>query len=424
MPVWTRRGVLAAGAGLVGAAVAGCSGGEELPLPMPSSEPVINFLTYTDGFEEKAFQDLFKRFQQTTGIRVKMEVIPFADMAETLTSRIKRGAQPDVARVVDVGPYVGDVLDLREYEPARFQRPFLAEFDPMITDGDRVIAAPTDVFVSGLFINRDLFRRADVPAPSADHPWRSWADLFSDAMRVKTRATSEYAFLMDVSPLRFLSMLSSYGTTFFDRSGRVAVFDVDIATKAIAQFAEMHAGGGMPMQLFSQAGGQYKSGAEVFAAGQAPVYLSGSWQVAEYDANLSFDWGVAPNVIEKRSGAIPGANYLVALKHGKQQYAAQFIAFMTSAATQLELAESTNSMPTRRDVRAAGATFGLRAEEMEMFGAELDAVPPEAWGTACARGTAATGKVLQEELEKLVSGTATPDGVAAAVRAAAEANAG
>lgn len=422
----SRRGFLVAGLGLAGGALAGCSAGEDLPLPpMPEPEPTVNFLTFADGNDEAAFQDLCDGFRAETGIRVKMEVIPYADMAETLASRIERGVQPDVARVSDVASHKADLLDLRQYEPQSFQNPFLPQFDRAIHDGNRLVAAPSDVTVTGLFVNRDLFRRANVAVPGPENPWRSWKELFRDARRVKDVATSEYAFLMDVSPGRFSSLFSGYGTTFFDHTGTEVAFDVEKGTEAVTMFQQMHGDGGMPTSLFTQAGGRYKSAAEIFAAGQAPVYLAGNWQIVAYDQTLSFDWTVVRNVVQERTGAFPGAKFLVALKHGqRQQEAARFVAHMTSAASQLRLAAAANHMPTRRDVRAAGVTYGVREEQMELFERELGEVPADAWGTAFASGFSPTGAVLQGQLEGLLSGTATPDGVAASVRAAAEANAG
>ena len=422
----SRRGFLAAGLGVAGGVVAGCSAGDDLPLPpMSDPEPTVNFLTFADGNDEAAFQELCDGFREETGIRVKMEVIPYADMAETLASRIERGVQPDVARVSDVASYKADLLDLRQYEPQSFQNPFLSQFDRAIHDGNRLVAAPSDVTVTGLLVNRDLFRRANVAVPDPENPWRSWEKLFGDARRVKDVAMSEYAFLMDVSLGHLSSLLSGYGTTFFDHTGTEVAFDVAKGTEAVTMFQQMHRDGGMPTSLFTQAGGRYKSAAEIFAAGQAPVYLAGNWQVVAYAQTLSFDWTVVRNVVQERTSAFPGARFLVALKHGqRQQEAAKFVAHMTSAASQLRLAATANHMPTRRDVRAASATYGVHEEQMELFERELGEVPSNAWGTAFASGFTPTGAVLQGQLESLLSGTATPDGVAASVRAAAETNVG
>lgn len=421
--LWSRRAVLAASLGLgVGASgLTGCR--EELPLPpVPTPEPVLHFLTFADGPDEAVMQTLCDRFSEQSGIRVKMEVIPFANMHDTLRARIDRGAQPDVARIVQVAPFAGDVLDLRQYEPEAFQSPFRAEFDEVILDGGRMIAAPSDVTVTGLFLNLELFRRARVPAPGPDHSWPSWQEMFLDAMKVKAAGGSEYAFVMDVSPARFCSMISSFGTNFFDGRGALAL-ETGALQAALDRFMAMNDSAGMPKELFTQAGGEYKSAAEVFAAGQAPVYLAGSWQVAAFSQDLEFDWSVAPNIRQERTGAFPGAKFLIALKHGRQQEAARFIAFMTSAGAQLELGTSVNHMPTRRDVQAVGVEYDDRAEEMAVFAAELEAAPADAWGTILAKGFPATGQVLQDQLEKLLQGTATTDGAAATIVEAARANA-
>lgn len=422
MHTWSRRGFLSLGLGVATAAAAGCEGTAKLPLPRESVDTTIDFLTFTDGPEEAVFQDLCDTFRDESGIRVKMEVIPYADMAGTLRSRIERGVQPDVARVVQAAPLASSLLDLRQYEPTRFQHPFLPEFDGVIHDGNRIVAAPAEVTVTALFVNRDLFRRAGVTVPAA--PWDGWDAMMADARKVKAAVTSEYAFLMDVSGTRFASLLSSYGTTYYTPEGDAAALDVDVATRAIERFAQMHEDGGMPVALFTGAGGRYKSGAEVFAAGQAPVYLAGTWQVAAFADSLTFDWTVVRNVVQQRTGAFPGGTFWVALEHGKQQQAARFVAYLASAGVQMKLAERANHVPTRRDVRAAGVQYGVRGDEMALLADELDRVPPDAWGTAFARGMEATAATAQDELEKLLRGTATPDGVAAEVRAAAEANAG
>lgn len=407
---------------MAGAWVSGCSRDQPVA-PNPSPDPTLNFLNFSDGPDEAAFQQLCEQFREQTGIRVKMEVIPFPDMAETLRARIDRGAGPDVARVTQVAPYANDVLDLAQYERPALANRFRPEFDQVITAGERILAVPSDVTVNAPLINVDLFRKASVARPATDRPWSSWRTMFDEAKKIKDTGACEYAFVMDVSPNRFCSMLSSYGTNFYAEDGRTPILDEDTTTSAIAYFAAMNAA--MPRELYTGAQSKYKSAAEVFAAGQAPIYLGGSWAAASLEQNVSFEWRAVPNVQQERTGAFPGAKFLIALRSGqRQQAAAKFVAYLAGAAAQLQMAEEANHIPTRRDITAAGFDYGVRAEDMAVFEAELAKVPADAWGSAFAPGFEPTGAVLQEQLQKVLERTATPEGATAMVAAAAEEHAG
>ena len=57
---------------------------------------------------------------------------------------------------------------------------------------------------------------------------------------------------------------------------------------------------------------------QVFLAQQAPVYLLGNWQVAQFDANAEFGWRTTANPTLSSGGGFPGGNFMVGFSAGPE----------------------------------------------------------------------------------------------------------
>ncbi|MFX4270830.1 ABC transporter substrate-binding protein [Propionibacteriaceae bacterium Y1685] len=415
-----RAAALALTAGLMG--LTACAPGTSTEEPaQQSEEKKLTYVYFTDGPDEKATRDLVAQFEQQTGATVTIEIVPFAQIEQTLQARLSGGNAPDVARLANLQPFKQDLLDLSSQKAA---------LDGQFLDGaakaaagpnGEILAVPSDLTMNGPIVNKALFEKAGVEVPTADKPWKSWQEMVDAAKKVQAATKTESAIAMDVSGHRLSTMFSQYGTTFFDADGTGVAYDEAKGTEALKMFAELNESGAMPKDLWLQAGSKYKAANEVFLAQQVPVYISGNWQVAAFESSAEFDWGVVPNPCEVECGGFPGGKFMAGFKtSAHQDLAAEFIAFMNSAESQKAMAKNANFMPTRKDLTESGVEYASRQEDMDVFAADVEKTPEAAFGTAYSPAFSATGTAVVKETASMISGQATPEETSAKIKAAAE----
>ncbi|MBC9727886.1 sugar ABC transporter substrate-binding protein [Streptomyces sp. TRM68367] len=381
----------------------------------------LTYLYFTDGPDEQATRNLLAEYKKKTGVTVDLQIVPFDNLEQRLQARLSGGNAPDVARLTDIEPFRTDLLDLNKFQKSALDGKFIKGADDYVSGkGGELLAVPSDLTMNGPLINVDQFKKAKVPLPDPKHPW-TWDEMVTAAKKVQAVNKTQNAIAMDVSGHRFSTMLSQYGTSFFDASGKKVAFDEAKATAAVKRFAELNASGVMPKDLWLQAGTKYKGANEIFLAQQAPVYISGNWQVSAFAKEAKFNWAAAPNPCQEKCGGFPGGKFMVSFKESKRQkQAADFIAFMNSKESQEQMAKEANFLPTRQDLISSGLTYPKRNADMQVYLADVARTPEAAYGTAYSPAFQATADATVKELAKVLAGQATPEQAVAAIKAAAQ----
>ncbi|MBP2475259.1 alpha-1,4-digalacturonate transport system substrate-binding protein [Crossiella equi] len=378
----------------------------------------LNYLYFTDGPDELATRAIAEKFEQATGARVNLQLVAYADLERTLQARLAGDNPPDVARTQDLNAYRNDLLNLRPYlsDPA-FADAFLDDASRAVRGpSGELLGVPSDLTVNAPFVNLDLFEKAGVPVPER---W-TWPELVAAAQKVKQATGKPFALAMDKSGHRLATVLSQFGTTFFDLEGRPAL-DVAKATKALALFTGLHEDGSMSKDFWLESGSRYKGANEIFLAQDAPVYFSGNWQVSQLVSNSAFRWAAAPNPCAERCGGFPGGKYMVSFKQSKHRAAAAaFIEWMNAAQRQRELVAKAQFLPTRKDLVNTGVNYPERLEDMRLLINEVRQVPAEAYTTNASAAFVRTANALRDEVSKVLSGQGTPEDAARAVRTVSE----
>lgn len=418
--------VLAAGA----LALAGCAPGQTTPAapdasaPAPSGPRELTYVYFTDGPDEAATRELIGQFEQKTGAKVSLEVVPYANLEQTLQARLAGNNAPDVARVSNLGPFLDDLADLGS-QKAALEGKFLPGTNAFTHGpGGEIIAVPSDLTMNGPLVNVDLFKQAGVELPAQDRPW-TWDQMVEAATRVKQATGTEYGLAMDVSPHRLSTMFSQYGTTLFSGDGKKVNWDAAKGAAAIEKFAELNNSGLMPKDVFLQAGSKYKAPSDIFLAKQVPIYLSGNWQVAALASKADFAWAAVPNPCAERCGGFPGGKFMVGFKQGRNvPLAAEFIAFMNSAEAQKHMGVKANFLPTRTDLIGSGIEYTNRGDDMRVFLADVAKTPQDTYQTTYSPVFGTTGKEVITQVGQVLQGQTTPQAASEAIGKAATANAG
>ena len=406
----TLRGLTAATA--VGLALAACApgGGQEEAQPTETDIAAEDFagesMTYvyfTDGPDEKATRDLIAAFEKEYDVKVNLEILPYSDLITSVQARLAGDNAPDVIRTADLSPFREDLLDLAPFLGKEYVDEFVpAHASSVATEDGQMLGVPSDLTLNGPFVNVDMFKAAGVPLPSVDKPW-TWGEMIAAGRAVKEATGAPYAFAMDKSGGRVSTVLSQYGTQLVDK-GTMSL-DADKAAAALQPLVDMMADDSMPRDLWLGSGSKYKSANEFFLAGNVPIYLSGNWQVAQFEENAPFEWAAAPNPCEEECGGFPGGKYMVAFKSSPNPaLSAFFLEYMNNAENQTAFVTQSGNLPTRADLTDAGLTYPSRQADMDVFLADLARTPEERSYANSDPAFSGAATALIAELDKVVAG--------------------
>lgn len=350
------------------------------PLAVQSVDPAefagktLNYVYFTDGPDAEATAQLISDFEEKYDVTVNLETLPYKDLVTSVQARLSGGNAPDVVRLTGLTDFRADLMDLRTYLGEDYAEEFLA--GPVVGatgDDGQLLAVPSDLTLNGPFVNVDMFKKAGVELPDPENPW-TWEEMIDSATKVQQANGSQYAFAMDKSGHRLSTVLNQHGTALV-ADGKTAL-DVEKAEKALTPLIEMMGDNRMPRDFWLGSGSRYSGANEIFLAQDAPVYLSGNWQIGQFAKNASFEWAAAPNPCAEECGGFPGGKYMAALAQGKNPaLAAEFIRFMNTAENQKTFITAGGFLPTRKDLAEDGVAYPARQADLDVFLKDLERTP-------------------------------------------------
>ncbi len=285
----------------------------------PSGDGVeLRITWYDDGNEGAVLRELLDRFEaENPDITVVLDTVPYATgILETLPIQLAAGEGPDLARVTDLGGLSQYYLDLTPYlsDPAYWEENFGPFLSWMRQAGDEssIPGFMTQLTVTGPFVNKTLFDQAGIALPTGDATWEEWADL---TRQVAEATGTSFAMAMDRTGHRFGGPAISQGAQLFNDEGYPALDDEGFRTMA-QLLVDWHADGTMIPDVWMGAGGNYAAANEQFVNAQIVMYMSGSWQIGQFNELIgdAFDWVAVPNPCGPAAcTGVPGGAALVAI---------------------------------------------------------------------------------------------------------------
>lgn len=364
---------------------------------------------------DESIKPVIEAFEKANpGDKVKLQIVSYQTVLETLPVQLASGQAPDISVVTDLGGLAKYYLDITPYVDAAF---FEAQYGPTLkwirgaAGGKAINGVPDSMTVNGGFVNVSLFEQANVPLPGKNATWDDWAK----ATAAVAKATkTDFPMEMDRSGHRFASFAISHGAELVDDAGNPVV---DAGLKAaIEKFVRWHKEGIMPMDLWGAVGGATaRENFADFVNGKTVFYFAGSWQLRNVDKQIGglFDW----KVIDVPCGpssctAMPGGGALVGFKSTKQPaLVGKFLNFYAQLDNQRLTLQRAANLPTAKDLVASGLTYpGMSPEvnaAMATFIQQIPKMAPAAYryqGWAFQRAmmnatTTRVGQVMNGELD-------------------------
>ena len=338
-----------------------------LSLPGMAQDVVeLRMTWYTDGNEDVVMRDLLDRFEmENSDIRVVMDNVPYqAGILEALPIQLAAGEGPDMARVTRFGSIAEFFLDMI---------PWLSNSDywtdsfggtlswlRLTGDTDGIYGFPTQLTITGPFINRTLFEQAGVAVPSDMSDQVTWEEWAAAANEVADALEIPFPMAMDRSGHRFAGPAISMGAKYFDDEGHPLIAG-DEGFRAMAElFVNWHLDGTMPLEIWAANTG-YAGANEEFGNSQVVFYMSGSWQVGQFTEQIgdAFDWEVVPNPCGPGGcTGMPGGAALVAIKDTEHPAeVARVMEYLASQDILGEFSARTLFIPAHKGLATDGVDF-------------------------------------------------------------------
>jgi alpha-1,4-digalacturonate transport system substrate-binding protein len=409
---------------ILGAALilnAACAPGTDEGGTNSSAPNHLTYLYFTDGPDEQVTRALIQDFQAQTGATVELQIVPFSDLGQQVQGRIASNNAPDVFRTDTLTAYRDALLDLKANGQDIGDQYLDEARDYVRGAAGELLAVPSDLTMNGPFVNLDQFAKAGVAPPAADKPW-TWDEMVANAKKVQDANGTAFAIAYDKSGHRVSGLLSQFGTNLFGADGKVAL-DQPKAAAALGLFVDLNRQGLMSKDFWLESGTKYKGANDIFLAGDAPVYVSGNWQVSQFAKAAKFKWAAIPNACAERCGGFPGGKFMAATKQSANpKLAAQFVAFMNSRAAQEKYAMDAQFLPTRKDLIADGVQYPARADDMKVFLADVKRTDKSTYASTYSPGFTPTATAVVKELASAIAGQQDINQTVANIRAAAEKN--
>ena len=343
---------------------------------------------YDDGVEGIVLRDLLDRFEaENPDIRVVVDTVPYATgILQSLPLQLASGEAADMARVTNLGGLSQYFLDMRPFlsDPDYWETNFGPFLDWMRPEGsDAIPGFMTQLTVTGPFINRTLFDQAGVEVPTGDTTWEEWAEV---TRAVAAATGTPYAMAMDRTGHRLAGPAISQGAQIFGEDGHATIDDEGMRSM-MQLMVDWHADGTMDPEVWIAAGGGYAAANEPFINAQIVLYMSGSWQVGQFNELIgdAFDWEVVPNPCGPAAcTGMPGGAALVGIADTDHpEEVAQVMEYLAQEDVMAEFYARTLFIPGHLGLAEAGIDFETdvepAAQALAVFSSEVPNLHPIAY---------------------------------------------
>ena len=363
-------------------------------------EVTLQVVWFSDGGEGDSFERLAEKYmEENEGIIIELIDVPFSELDNTLRNMLSAGTPPALARMINLGTFSNQLIDLFDYVGRDFENNF-GEGLQFVHD-ERMIGAPMDITANGLIYNRTAFEQAGVSVPQSEDEIWTWDEWREAMLTVIENSDVSHGLVFDHSPHRFSTLIYQGGASLLNADLSSSNFNSPEMYRTVEFFKSLHDDGIIPSSVWL--GGENPN--NLFRTGQIAMHFAGSWMIANYREEITdFEWGVTFLPYEVQRATTPGGKYLSAFSgSGVEQEAADFIAWLSQPEINAIFVEENYFLS--QVVGNEELNFDFGAEFFEIFALDLAAtnpVPGREWGFQ--ELTSVIQSYIRDGLEEVLAG--------------------
>ncbi|MEU3693383.1 extracellular solute-binding protein [Streptomyces narbonensis] len=378
--------------------------------------------------DKKVLQPELDRFEKETGIKVKLEVIPWSDLLNRILTATTSGQGPDVLNIGNTWSAslqsTGALLpfDAKTFEAVGGKDRFVASaLGSTGTPGKDPAAVPLYSMAYALYYNKQMFKDAGIAEPPA-----TWDEV--TAAGEKLSKDGKWGLGVEGSNLannihQVFVLGKQHGADFFTADGK-ADFTSEGAVAAVKQYVDLMAA----QKIVAPGNAEYAQNQSLsdFAKDKTGMVL---WQTPSQtfaaQGMTPDEWGVAPAPVpagttpgqgKGTNSMVAGINMAVFKNTRNLDGALTFVKYMTSDKEQILLNKAYGSVPpvksAQQDPAFSGPSLTVIRDTLADSAAALPQVPEESQfetvvGTAvkelfadAAAGRPVTTESVKAKLEK------------------------
>jgi len=394
------------------------------------SKPTISIWHWMTD-RDSAFQELAKKYEALTGIKVDFELYAPSD---AYTQKIRAAGQgvnlPDVFGILgekrDFASFIraGHILDLTSYMEAEdnswkniFFPKALAvnEFAPQNSYGINpgIYGVPIDIMTIQMVYNKRLFTQLGLNPKQPPATLQEFLDigpkLQAAGMQGLVSGWGE-VWMIDCLANNYAFNIMGKDKVLATIKGEVPYTDPDWI-QVFTIFKQMKEAGVLAQGLVTMIN---KSAEQLFANEKAVFAFNGSWCVNVYKGmNSGLEYGamLPPQASDKHPIAIwggAGSSFMVNARSKNKEEAVKFLTWLTNQDQQAYLAASTNNLPANKN------SLAKIPEVLAQFARGMDyATHPNVWGVS---EFSLVIEAFDRGIQSIIIGEKTPEQVAQEVQ--------
>ncbi|MET9676360.1 extracellular solute-binding protein [Streptomyces sp. NPDC006482] len=377
--------------------------------------------------DKKVLQPELDQFEKETGIKVKLEVIPWSDLLNRILTATTSGQGPDVLNIGNTWSAslqsTGALLpfDAKAFEAIGGRDRFVeSALGSTGTPGKDPAAVPLYSMAYALYYNKHMFKAAGITKPPT-----TWDELIATGKKLSK--DGKWGLGVEGSNLsnnihQVFVLAKQHGADFFTADGK-ADFTSDGAVAAVKQYVDLMA----TQKIAAPGNAEYAQNQSLsdFAKDRTGMVL---WQTPQQtfasQGMAPEDWGVVPAPVpagkpgsgKQTNSMVAGINMAVFKNTKNLDGALKFVKFMTSDEEQIMLNKAYGSVPpvksAQQDPGFSDPSLTVIRDTLATSAAALPQVPEESQfetvvGTAvkelfadAAAGRPVTTESVRAKLEK------------------------
>ncbi|MFJ9350797.1 ABC transporter substrate-binding protein [Streptomyces sp. NPDC101237] len=358
------RSIRAAAVGAVTMSLAlaatACGGGSSTGGGSNDSPKTLTYWASNQGasiaIDKKTLQPELDKFQKQTGIKVKLEVVPWSDLLNRILTATTSGQGPDVLNIGNTWSAslqaTGALLpwDAKNFDKIGGKDRFVdSALGSTGAEGKDPAAVPLYSMAYALYYNKKIFADAGIAKPPV-----TWDELIADGKKIQAKGKSALGAEggnVSENIHHVFVFAKQHGGDFFTADGKPNFTDPKVVD-AVKQYVDLMA----KDKVIPTGDAEYAQNQSVsdFAKGKQAMLL---WQSAA--ANLKSqgmsesDYGIAPVPVQsgtpgtgaQTNSMVAGINMAVFKNSKNLDGATKFVKFMTSDEEQKILNTAYSSIP-------------------------------------------------------------------------------